>query len=67
MKNIKGVYLEFKYKLILTLSPIYNHDLQDCHISDVMITTASPSITASFLESPVRDKIETKYNSSIYN
>ena len=28
VQNIKGVYLEFKYKLILTLSPIYNHDLQ---------------------------------------
>ena len=27
-ENIKGVYPEFKYKLILTLSPIYNHDLQ---------------------------------------
>ena len=28
VENIKGVYPEFKYKLILTLSPIYNHDLQ---------------------------------------
>ena len=25
---IKGRYLEFKYRMILTLSPIYNDDLQ---------------------------------------
>ena len=45
---IKGVTLEFKCKLILTLSPIYNDDLQDCHFNDVRVATASPSLTASY-------------------
>ena len=45
---IKGVALEFKCKLILTLSPIYNDDLQDCHFNDVRVATASPSLTASY-------------------
>ena len=67
MEIIKGRYLEFKCKVILTLSPIYNHDLQGCHFSDVMIATASPVGTASYSELPVGDKIKTKYNSLIYN
>ena len=45
---IKGVYLEFKCRLILTLSPIYNHDLQGCHLNDVKVATASSRLTASY-------------------
>ena len=47
-ENIKGVSLEFKCKLILSLSPIYNDDLQGCHFCDVRITTASSTLTASY-------------------
>ena len=45
---IKGVSLEFKCKLILSLTPIYNDDLQGCHFYDVRFATASPSPTASY-------------------
>ena len=55
---IKGVYPEFKCKSILTLSPIYNHDLQGCHFSDVMIATASPVITASYPSCPLKIRSE---------
>ena len=57
---IKGVYLEFKCRLILTLSPIYNHDLQGCHFSDVKVATASPVITASYPSRPLQ--IRSKQN-----
>ena len=57
---IKGVYPEFKCKSILTLSPIYNHDLQGCHFSDVKVATASPVITASYPSRPLQ--IRSKQN-----
>ena len=55
---IKGEYLEFKCRLILTLSPIYNHDLQGCHLNDVKIATASSRLTASYPSCPLKIRSE---------
>ena len=47
-RDYKGSFFDFKCELILSLSPIYNDDLQGCHFCDVRITTASPTPTASY-------------------